>query len=137
MIHHILLYMSNSNIIKEYQEFQKDTEVNDNFDIKYMAIGLAGEVGEVLNEIKKIERDDDNIVTPDRKLKLKNELGDVLWYFVGICNRLDYKIDDILKCNQMKIKGKQNISKKINSTFTRDETADLFGNYSQHRGCFS
>ena len=27
--------------------------------------------------------------------------------------------------------------KKINSTFKRDETADLFGNYSQHRGCFS
>lgn len=125
--------MSNSNIIKEYQEFQKDTEVNDNFDIKYMAIGLAGEVGEVLNEIKKIERDDDNIVTPDRKLKLKNELGDVLWYFVGICNRLDYKIDDILKSNQMKINRKQNISKKINSS---DDPEDSFGNYSQYRGCF-
>ena len=123
--------MSNSNIIMEYQEFQKDTEVNDNFDIKYMAIGLAGEVGEVLNEIKKIERDDDNILTPDRKLKLKNELGDVLWYFVGICNRLYYKIDDILKCNQIKIKDKKNITKNINSTVKKD-----LGNYSQYRGCF-
>ena len=65
-------------IIDEYHQFQKKSEVNDNFDIKYMAIGLAGEVGEVLNEIKKIERDDNNIMTNDRKMKLKDELGDVL-----------------------------------------------------------
>ena len=125
-----------SSIIKDYQEFQKGTEVNDKFDLKYMAIGLAGEVGEVLNEIKKIERDDDNLLTPERKLKLKNELGDVLWYFFGLCNRLDYKVDDILKCNQIKIGRKQNISNQPLNRAAEDDAEDVYGNYSQHRGCF-
>ncbi len=127
-----------SDIIKEYQEFQKDTEVCDKFDLKYMAIGLAGEVGEVLNEIKKIERDDNNVITPDRKLKLKNELGDVIWYFTGICNRLDYKIDEVLLCNQTKISLKKTKSDK--RIINQETGEDAFGNYSQHhnsRSCFS
>ena len=119
-----------SNIIKEYHEFQKETEVCDKFDLKYMAIGLAGEVGEVLNEIKKIERDDNNVITPDRKLKLKNELGDVLWYFTGICNRLDYKIDDVLLGNQNKISLKKTNSGE--SIVNQEIGEDVLGNYSTH-----
>ena len=124
-------------IIDEYHQFQKKSEVNDNFDIKYMAIGLAGEVGEVLNEIKKIERDDNNIMTNDRKMKLKDELGDVLWYFTGICNRLNYKIDDILKYNKDKINRKKHIYIESNNNVLHED--DVFGNYSQHetsRSCF-
>ena len=41
-----------TDILKDYQYFQKSTEKKE-FDLKYMAIGWAGEVGEVLNEIKK------------------------------------------------------------------------------------
>ena len=35
------------NMNKNYQQFQKSTELKD-FSINYMAIGLGGEVGEVL-----------------------------------------------------------------------------------------
>lgn len=88
---------------KEYTLFQKKTEKKP-FDLKYMAIGLAGEVGEVLNEIKKLERDDNNLLTNNRKSKIIEEMGDVMWYFTGILNRLDTTIDDLLKINIDKLK---------------------------------
>ena len=87
----------------EYTIFQKNTEKKQ-FDMKYMAIGLAGEVGEVLNEIKKLERDDNNILTQQRKSKIIEEMGDVIWYFTGILNRLDTTIDNVLETNMNKLK---------------------------------
>jgi NTP pyrophosphatase (non-canonical NTP hydrolase) len=87
----------------EYKIFQKNTEKNP-FDLKYMAIGLAGEVGEVLNEIKKLERDDDNILTYERKSKIIEEMGDVMWYFTGILNRVDTTFETVLKTNMDKLK---------------------------------
>lgn len=49
---------------------------------RYCALGLFGEAGEIANQVKKIWRDDDAILTEDRKVKLRDELGDVLWYAV-------------------------------------------------------
>ena len=71
-----------------------------------MAIGLAGEVGEVLNEIKKLERDDGNIVTSERKSKIIEEMGDTMWYFNGILNRLNISFEDILHRNINKLNNK-------------------------------
>jgi len=94
------------NILAEYKQFQKQTEINDNFSLQYMAIGLGGETGEILNEIKKIERDDNNTITDTRKNNLILELGDLLWYFQGIASRLDISIEDIMKYNIDKISKK-------------------------------
>ena len=87
----------------EYQSFQKKTQKKD-FDLKYLALGLGGEVGEVQNEIKKLERDDNNILTQQRKSKIIEEMGDVMWYFSGILNRLDTTIDNVLENNMNKLK---------------------------------
>ena len=94
-------------ILKKYSQFQKQTETK-NFDLKYMSIGLAGEVGELLNEIKKLERDDNFNLTLVRKDKIKLELGDILWYYQGICNRLDFNITQILESNIDKLNLKKN-----------------------------
>ena len=67
------------------------------------AIGLGGEVGEVLNEIKKLERDDNNMLSNQRREKIIIELGDVMWYLTGICNRLNCSIEDVLKNNIEKL----------------------------------
>ena len=95
-----------SKILEKYIQFQTATEIKSNFDLKYMAIGLAGEVGEVLNEIKKLERDDNNHLTGKRRESIKKELGDVMWYFTGICTRLNLTIEDVLLGNIEKLKNK-------------------------------
>ena len=87
---------------QNYQQFQRSTELKD-FSINYMAIGLGGEVGEVLNEIKKLERDDNSELTDIRKKKIITELGDTMWYITGICSRLNCTIDDLLKNNMEKL----------------------------------
>ena len=93
-------------LLTEYEVFQKLTQKKD-FDLKYFALGLGGEVGEVQNEIKKMERDDDNILTEDRKENIKKELGDVLWYLTGLCNNIGCNLKDILKTNIKKLKKKK------------------------------
>ena len=94
-----------TDMLKNYQYFQKSTEKKE-FDLKYMAIGWAGEVGEVLNEIKKIERDDNGLLTDSKKNILIEELGDSMWYLSGICNRLGCNIEDIIKSNKIKLSKK-------------------------------
>ena len=88
--------------MNEYMKFQKSTEIKE-LDLKYMALGLGGEVGEVLNEIKKLERDDNNIMTSERKIKIIEEMGDVLWYMSAMCNRLDTNFDELIKHNKNKL----------------------------------
>ena len=92
-------------ILKKYELFQKSTEKRE-FDIKYFALGIGGEVGEVQNEIKKLERDDDNILTKERKDKIIKELGDVMWYITGLCRKIDCDIETILEKNIEKLSNK-------------------------------
>tara|TARA_B100000745_G_C19907789_1_gene304423 strand:+ start:236 stop:514 length:279 start_codon:yes stop_codon:yes gene_type:complete len=89
----------------KYQIFQKNTQKKE-FNLNYFALGLGGEVGEVQNEIKKLERDDNNHLTNERKQKILLELGDVMWYLSGILNTLDSSIDDILLLNMEKLSNK-------------------------------
>ena len=122
-----------THLLKKYQEFQKQTEKK-NFDLKYMAIGWAGEVGEVLNEIKKIERDDNGVLTPHKKKLLIEEMGDSFWYLSGICNKIGCSLEDIIKSNQTKLSKHSSIQHEI-------DINDTMGNYSNHdndvnRGCF-
>jgi NTP pyrophosphatase (non-canonical NTP hydrolase) len=99
----------------KYQEFQNLTQQKD-FDLKYLALGLGGEVGEVLNEIKKLERDDDNILSNERKDKIILELGDIMWYMQGIFNKLDISLEEVLIKNMEKLQFKNNILPKISGT---------------------
>ena len=86
-------------ILEKYCKFQQNTEKKNNFDIKYMALGLGGEVGELLNEIKKLERDDNNIITTQRKEKILLEMGDILWYLQGLGRRFNISIETMLNSN--------------------------------------
>ena len=91
-----------SNFLQEYSKFQKKTEVKQ-FDLKYMALGLGGEVGEVQNEIKKLERDDNNILTSERKEKIIKEIGDTMWYLTGLCKKIDCSLEEVLNKNIEKL----------------------------------
>lgn len=69
------------------------------------SLGIIGEVGEVIDCIKKSLRDE----TPIDFEHLKEELGDVLWYICNIAT--DYHIDmqDVINTNVSKIKRRYNL----------------------------
>lgn len=73
----------------------------------YPIMGLAGEVGEVVNKVKKIFRDDNNIITAERKKEIAKELGDVLWYLAQSATELDLSLDNIASDNIEMLKSRQ------------------------------
>lgn len=75
--------------------------------ILYTAIGLSAETGEVANEVKKFMRDDDYLMTDDRRAKLKAELGDVLWYWFELCRMLKLDPVSVATDNLIKLKNRK------------------------------
>jgi NTP pyrophosphatase (non-canonical NTP hydrolase) len=72
--------------LNEYQEQAASTAVYpENFKILYPALGLIGECGEVAEKIKKLIRDDNCVMTPERRDAIKKELGDCCWYLAASC----------------------------------------------------
>lgn len=61
--------------------------------LHYIALGLVGEVGELLGEIKRIDRDDNGVLTADRRSRIVDEAGDVLWYTARLMEHYDYTLD--------------------------------------------
>jgi NTP pyrophosphatase (non-canonical NTP hydrolase) len=59
------------------------------------ALGLCGEAGEVAENLKKALYHDH----PMDKLALRNELGDVLWYWAVLCDTLGFTIDEVIEAN--------------------------------------
>ena len=97
--------------IEDYKKFHKTTMVKD-FSPLYYSCGLGGEVGEVLNEIKKIHRDDDGILTPQRRENVVSELGDVMWYMIALSKKMDISLEEILQSNHDKLKARGGCGKK-------------------------
>lgn len=58
----------------------------------YPSLGIVGECGEVTEKIKKMIRDDNWIMTQDRREEIAKELGDCCWYLANICNDIDREL---------------------------------------------
>ncbi|MGB7202040.1 MAG: nucleoside triphosphate pyrophosphohydrolase family protein [Pyrinomonadaceae bacterium] len=71
--------------------------------LEYPTLGLAGEAGEVANIVKKIQRDNDGVITDEIRGKLKDELGDVLWYISACADELGLTLDEIAEYNVGKL----------------------------------
>lgn len=74
---------ANKMSFSEYANLAKKTAGNVND--RYLSLGLIGEVGEVVDAIKKIYRDCTNGKTLKesllmRKPRLEEEIGDIMWY---------------------------------------------------------
>jgi NTP pyrophosphatase (non-canonical NTP hydrolase) len=75
-------------------------------DFRIMETGLPGEVGEVMEIIKKEVRDG----TINRE-GLKKELGDVAYYWARICTAYGFKPSEVLQGNYDKLQ-----SRSVNGT---------------------
>lgn len=90
---------------EEYQQQAKRTALYPNRlrNLEYPTLGLAGEAGEVANVVKKIQRDFGGVVTDEIRLKLKDELGDVLWYISACADELGLTLAEIAEFNVEKL----------------------------------
>lgn len=75
--------------------------------LSYPVMGLAGEVGEVCNQVKKIHRDDNGMVCDARREAIAAELGDVLWYCAALATELHINLSKIAQDNLAKLANRQ------------------------------
>lgn len=103
---------------KEYQEWVTEASERSPFlatandgahmcsQAPYLVIGLAGEAGEVADQIKKMLR---RLKTgePWKSEEVKLELGDTLWYLVGLANEFGWTLEDVMQANYDKITARR------------------------------
>jgi len=91
--------------LNEYQRQSRRTAVYQNIgkNPRYAMIGLCEEVGEIAGQLKRVERDDGDVITPERREKLKLEMGDALWYMASLAEELGLTLEDIAQANLAKL----------------------------------
>lgn len=89
----------------EYQKKSKKTALYPRLkpSFIYPALGLAGEVGEVSEKLKKVIRDKNGVVDQETKASIKSELGDVLWYISQLATELEISLEEIAEGNIEKL----------------------------------
>lgn len=71
--------------------------------LEYVALGLVGEAGEIANKVKKIIRDDNNVLSDEKRAELLKEAGDVLWYLSQFVNELEGDLGKVAQGNVDKL----------------------------------
>lgn len=72
----------------------------------YLALGLAGEAGEVANKVKKVIRRRGKFDEAE-KTAIAEELGDVLWYLAGLAWEFGLDLDSIASNNLSKLQSRK------------------------------
>jgi len=90
---------------KEYQKESKKTVLHKDWEqaLTYFTLGLNGEAGEVAEKVKKILRDEQGLITLEKKEEITKELGDVLWYLSQIATELDLDLNKVAAQNLEKL----------------------------------
>lgn len=74
--------------------------------LPYLALALAGEAGEVANEVKKLVRDDLPLSDVVRDTLLL-EVGDVLYYLVALIDELKSTPEEVMDMNRDKLEKRR------------------------------
>ena len=96
-----------------FEEYQSEASVTALYpkrlnNLEYPTLGLAGEAGEVANIVKKIQRDHGGVINDEIRTKLKDELGDVLWYISACADELGLTLTQIAEYNVEKLSKRHN-----------------------------
>lgn len=95
---------------QEYQEQAMSTAIYGlGSAVSYPILGLCGESGELANKYKKVLRDDSGVITPEKNVALRDELGDVLWYAAAIARDLGTNLEDIAIMNITKLQARRTL----------------------------
>ena len=91
----------------EYQNRTQDTAIYPGKGqvggILYTALGLGDEAGECLGKVKKMLRDDNSILTEERRNAIGKEIGDVQWYIAALAKECGLSLQDIAEANIAKL----------------------------------
>ena len=108
--------------LKTYQALARTTaiypgmkDINTPGNPYYPALGLAGEVGEYCNKLKKVMRDNNGVISPEFVCDAEKELGDILWYLSACASELGLSLGSIAQLN-------------LDKLFYRKEKGTLKGN---------
>ena len=97
--------------LREYQQQARQTEKRVHAagsDIAVPILGLAGEVGELINEYKKYLRDGDaHERFPER---VAEELGDILWYVAQTATKFDLDLTQVAHQNLHKTRARWGVT---------------------------
>ncbi len=96
--------------LNDYQKKAKETAIYpEKYKVIYPALGLGSEAGEVAGTVSKLLRGDDGgeNMTDKRKLELKAELGDVLWFLAVLSSDLGFSLDEVALGNIEKIQSRK------------------------------
>lgn len=110
--------------LKEYQAFAAlgiHDATLEREPIVGFALGLAGEAGEVVDDIKKR-------IYHGREVPMEHtaeELGDVLWYIANIATQCDLSLEDIMAQNISKL-----MSRYPDKYFKEDYSGEVWGTHS-------
>lgn len=85
--------------IKEYQRKAMRTATHKCYDEANAALGLAGEAGEVADEVKKCMYQG----YPWQPSKIIEELGDVLWYVALMADLMNVPLEYVMQANIEKL----------------------------------
>lgn len=91
----------------EYQQQASRTNQctgDDVADIAVHLLGLAGEAGSVATEYKKVLRD--GAAHEAWKSRMREELGDVLWYIAALSTQFGLDLDDVARANLAKTRDR-------------------------------
>ncbi len=94
---------------KKYQEESRKTVIHQDWThaLTYFTLGLNGEAGEVAEKIKKVLRDNEGVVSEEKKVEIEKELGDVLWYLSQITTELGLDLNNVAERNLEKLFSRQ------------------------------
>ncbi len=92
---------------RTFQEAARQTDQrpgSDLADIVVHLLGMVGEAGSVATEYKKLLRDGPAHMAA--KARIREELGDVLWYTATLASKLGLDLDDIARANLEKTRDR-------------------------------
>lgn len=94
---------------EEFQKIVKKTAIypDQGNNIAYATLGLAGEAGEVADKVKKLIRDSNGVLTPDKRKEMIKELGDVLWYLTACASELGVDLEEVAARNAEKVEDRK------------------------------
>jgi NTP pyrophosphatase (non-canonical NTP hydrolase) len=96
----------------QYQELAGKTAIYPRaMGLLYTALGLSEEVGEVLGKVKRIYRDDEGHLLPARRVQIRAELGDALWYLAMLAAEAELTLNDIALENLKKLQQRKQNNK--------------------------